>query len=105
MNRAIAEILKAQGFIGDISEAVPGKGRKENIRQFKITLKYVGGQPIITHLRRVSRPGQRIYLPVSRLERVLRGVGVAVVSTSKGVMSDRQARSENLGGEVLFKVW
>lgn len=105
MNRAIAEILKTQGYIIDVTDATTNKGRKPALQQLKITLKYVEGRPMITYLQRVSRPGQRIYLPINRLKSVLRGVGVAVVSTSKGLMTDKQARNENIGGEVLFKVW
>ena len=72
----------------------------------KVTLKYgEGKKPIITGLRRVSKPGLRIYSDAENLPRVMKGLGVAIVSTSKGVMTDRQARKENVGGEVLAFIW
>ena len=72
----------------------------------KITLKYgEGKKPIISGLKRVSKPGLRIYSNVEDMPRVLKGLGIAIISTSKGVMTDRQARKENVGGEVLAFVW
>jgi len=104
-NLAVVEILKEQGYLTDVIETTSSRGRKSPIKQLKIVLKYVDGRPIVSRLERVSKPGQRIYLPVKRLGSVLRGTGVAVVSTSKGLMTDRQARETGVGGEVLFKVW
>ena len=72
----------------------------------KVTLKYVDGKtPVITGLRRVSKPGLRIYSNVEDMPKVMKGLGIAIISTSKGVMTDRQARAEHIGGEVLAYIW
>ena len=74
--------------------------------QIKLQLKYVGGkQPVIAGLKRISRPGLRVYAKCEDLPKVLGGLGVAIVSTSKGLMTDRSARKDNLGGEVLAYIW
>ncbi|RLC37911.1 30S ribosomal protein S8 [candidate division Kazan bacterium] len=103
LNLAIVNVLKNQGYIGEFS-VVPDKTKK--FKQIKVMLKYdANGDPVIRGLSRISKPGQRIYTPVHRLRKVLGGVGVAVVSTSKGLLTDAEARRENLGGEILFKIW
>jgi small subunit ribosomal protein S8 len=100
----IARILKAEGYIEDyvIGEETPGP-------MIHITLKYYGARrerkPVITHLERVSKPGRRIYSPRKELPRVMSGMGIAIVTTPKGVMTAQQARRENVGGEVLCYVW
>lgn len=93
---AVANVLKSEGYITDVSEA--GEGRD---KQLIIVLKYYEGEPVIEHLSRVSRPGLRVYKNKSELPRVKNGLGVAIVSTSKGVMSCREARRLGQGGEVL----
>lgn len=93
---AIAKVLKDEGYIEGMHET--GEGRD---RQLVIVLKYYEGQPVIEHLSRVSRPGLRVYKNKSELPRVKNGLGVAIISTSKGVMSCRQARQLGEGGEVL----
>ncbi len=94
--QAIAEVLKAQGYISDYAvEDVDGKP------MLGITLKYYEGKPVIERIERVSRPGLRIYKGKDDLPSVQGGLGVAIVSTSKGVMSDRAARAAGEGGEVL----
>ncbi|MBW4419530.1 MAG: 30S ribosomal protein S8 [Myxacorys californica WJT36-NPBG1] len=102
MTRSIAQVLKAEGFIGDVEEV--GEGVKRNI---VLTLKYKGKtrKPIITALKRVSTPGLRVYSNTKDLPRVLGGIGIAIVSTSSGVMTDRDARRSGVGGEVLCYVW
>jgi small subunit ribosomal protein S8 len=102
MTRSIAKVLREEGFIGEYEEA--GDGIKLNL---VIALKYKGKnrQPLITALKRVSKPGLRVYSNKKELPRVLGGIGIAVISTSSGIMTDRQARRENLGGEVLCYVW
>jgi len=102
MTQNIAKVLKQEGFITDFEEE--GEGVK---RQLVIALKYKGRnrQPIITALKRVSKPGLRVYSNHKELPRVLGGIGIAIVSTSSGVMTDRQARQEGIGGEVLCFVW
>ena len=96
---AIARVLKDEGFVGDY-QTVNEDGKPI----LSINLRYHGGQPVIAELRRVSRPGLRIYRGKGDLPQVMGGLGVAVVSTSRGVMSDRQARVEGQGGEVLCVV-
>ncbi|MDF5712403.1 MAG: 30S ribosomal protein S8 [Rhizonema sp. PD38] len=102
MTRSIAKVLREEGFIGDFEEI--GEGVKINLA---ISLKYKGKhrQPLITTLKRVSKPGLRVYSTKKELPRVLGGIGIAIISTSSGIMTDREARRQNLGGEVLAYVW
>ena len=100
MKRAIAEILLSEGYIK--SYQIIEDGKQGVIR---ITLKYVGKQKVIHGLRRVSKPGLRIYSNCEDMPKVMNGLGIAIVSTSKGIMTDRQARKENVGGEVRAFVW
>ncbi|XFA74102.1 30S ribosomal protein S8 [Thermosynechococcaceae cyanobacterium Okahandja] len=102
MTRSIAQVLKAEGFIRDYEEQ--GDGIK---RQLVVALKYRGKQrqPIITALKRVSKPGLRVYANSRELPRVLGGIGIAIISTSSGIMTDREARRQGIGGEVLCYVW
>lgn len=97
--KAVANVLKNEGYVGDVTEqTVDGK------LQLVVTLKYYEGKPVIDRVQRVSRPGLRIYKGKDELPKVLGGLGVAIVSTSKGVMSDREARALGEGGEVLCTV-
>ncbi|MCX7983573.1 MAG: 30S ribosomal protein S8 [Bacteroidetes bacterium] len=100
LKRAITQILLEQKFIANYTVL---EDNKQNI--IRILLKYHNGKPVIQGLRRVSRPGIRYYKPASELPRVRNGLGIAIVSTSKGVMTDAQARKENVGGEVLAYIW
>ena len=101
MKTSIAQILLDEGYIKSFTVTDDGK---QGI--IKVTLKYgEGKKPVITGLRRVSKPGLRIYTSVEDMPKVLKGLGIAIVSTSKGVMTDRQARKENVGGEILAFVW
>jgi small subunit ribosomal protein S8 len=96
----VAAVLKKEGFIGDFDRIDDGK---QGI--LRITLKYdQEGHSVINEIRRTSKPGRRIYSPVDKLPRVLAGMGIAIVSTSKGVMSDRSCREANVGGEILCTV-
>ena len=97
---AIAKILFEEGYIKSYQFIEDG-----NQGVIKITLKYLGKEKVITGLRRVSKPGLRMYVGADELPKVLRGLGIAIVSTSKGVMTDKQARKEHVGGEVLAFVW
>ena len=100
MKLEIARILKDEGFIVDY------KIKKENVEDFIIlNLKYNKKERVITGLKRISKPGLRVYAKAEELPRVLNGLGIAIVSTSKGVMTAKQAKAENLGGEVLAYVW
>ncbi len=101
MKKAICQILVDEGYIKSFTVTEDGK---QGV--IKVTLKYgEGKKPVITGLRRVSKPGLRIYSSVEDMPKVLKGLGIAIVSTSKGVMTDRQARRENVGGEVLAFIW
>ncbi|MBT8112635.1 MAG: 30S ribosomal protein S8 [Gammaproteobacteria bacterium] len=99
VKQAIAKVLKDEGFIEDFS--VSKEGVKSTI---VVTLKYYMGEPVISKLQRVSRPGLRTYKSVDELPRVIGGMGIAIISTSNGVMSDRAARAAGHGGEVLCTV-
>ena len=101
MKKAICQILLDEGYIKSYTVAEDGK---QGV--IRITLKYEAGKQKVIHgLRRVSKPGLRIYSDVENMPKVMKGLGIAIVSTSKGVMTDRQARKENVGGEVLAFVW
>ena len=97
---AIAKILMEEGYIKSYQFIENG-----NQGVIKITLKYLGKEKVITGLRRVSKPGLRVYVSAEELPKVLRGLGIAIISTSKGVMTDKNARKEHVGGEVLAFVW
>ena len=100
MKKSIAQILLDEGYIK--SYQIVDDGTQGDIH---ITLKYNGKDKVITGLRRVSKPGLRVYVGADELPRVLRGLGIAIVSTSKGVMTDKAARAAHVGGEVLAFVW
>ncbi len=93
---AIAQVLKAEGYIDDF--AVTADGAKS---QLEVRLKYYAGRPVIERLERVSRPGLRVYRGRDALPQVMNGLGVAIVTTSRGVMTDRNARANGVGGEVI----
>ena len=102
MKKSIAQILLDEGYIKSF-QVIDGDNTQGTIR---ITLKYnAGKEKAITGLRRVSKPGLRVYVGTDELPRVLRGLGIAIVSTSKGVMTDKAARAAHVGGEVLAFVW
>ncbi len=100
LKASVAEILKNEGYILDYS--ITGEGIDKNIH---ITLRDENGKYVITGLKRISKPGLRVYASVDKLPRVINGLGIAIISTSKGLMTDKQARAENIGGEVLAYVW
>ncbi|MEB3228331.1 MAG: 30S ribosomal protein S8 [Synechocystis sp.] len=102
MTLSIAKVLKSEGFIEDYAET--GEGIQ---RTLVLTLKYKGKtrQPLINTLKRVSKPGLRVYAPSKRLPKVLGGIGIAIVSTSHGIMTDREARRQGIGGEILCYIW
>ena len=101
MKKAIAEILVKEGYVKSYETIEDGK---QGV--IRITLKYQGNkQKVLRGIRRVSKPGLRIYASCEEMPRVMNGLGIAIVSTSKGIMTDKQARKENVGGEVLAFVW
>ena len=97
----VLEVLKDEGYIRGYSTTDLGNGRTE----FDVELKYYEGQPVIREIERVSKPGRRVYAAVDGMPRVGNGLGITIVSTSKGVMADHAAREANVGGEVLCKVF
>lgn len=101
IKQSIADILKSEGFVKDYEMV---SDDKQGI--LRVTLKYgANREKVITGMKRISKPGLRVYAKNDQLPRVLGGLGIAIISTSKGLMSDKQARKEGLGGEVLAYVW
>ena len=103
VKRGVAEVLKREGYIWDWREEdaadAPGK-------RLCIDLKYgPNGERVIRHIKRVSKPGRRVYSRATNLRPILNGLGISIISTSRGVVSDREARQKNLGGEVLCELW
>jgi len=96
INKHILEVMKKEEMIGDFEE-------KE--RMIEVTLKYDANEPVIIHLERVSKPGQRIYVSSNEIVPVMNGRGISVISTSKGIMTGAMAKSQNLGGELICKIW
>jgi small subunit ribosomal protein S8 len=101
LRESVLEVLKAEGYIRGYTTVEHAGGRSE----LEIELKYFDGEPVIREIARVSKPGRRVYASVRNLPRINNGLGVAVVSTPKGVMADHAAREANVGGEVLFTVF
>ena len=101
VKKGLAEVLKREGYIWDFSEV-----EVEKFPQLRLELKYgPNGERVIRHIRRISKPGRRIYNRAAELRPILNGLGISIISTSRGVISDREARQRNLGGEVLCEVW
>jgi small subunit ribosomal protein S8 len=101
LRESIAVILKAEGFVVDFASGTDEQGHKT----LAVKLKYVDGAPVLIGIRRMSTPGRRLYYGYQELPRVLNGLGVAIVSTSKGLMKDMDARRNKLGGELVCTVW
>ncbi|MCZ8258612.1 30S ribosomal protein S8 [Rhabdaerophilum sp. SD176] len=101
MRARVLEVLKSEGYIRGYSETQFENGRTE----FDIELKYFEGQPAIREIRRVSKPGRRVYSSVDTMPRVANGLGITIISTPRGVMADHDARDQNVGGEVLCTVF
>jgi small subunit ribosomal protein S8 len=97
----VLDVLQSEGYIRGYSTTEYGNGRTE----FEIELKYYDGQPVIREIQRVSKPGRRVYAGVGEMPQVANGLGISIISTSKGVMADHAAREANVGGEVLCKVF
>lgn len=101
MRRSVLEVLKKEGFIKDFAESEVRPGVKE----ITVDLKYFEGEPVIKKIDSVSKPGRRIYKAISDLQKVHNGLGVSILSTSKGVMADHEARTNNVGGEIICNVF
>ena len=97
----VLDVLEQEGYIRGYSQTDLGNGRTE----FDIELKYFDGLPVIKEIQRVSKPGRRVYSAVDQMPRVANGLGITIMSTPKGVMADHVAREQNVGGEVLCKVF
>lgn len=101
MKESLAGILKSEGYVRDVSVGVDARGHKSLI----VSMKYVDAAPVLTDIQRSSTPGRRIYSGYSEIPRVLNGLGISIVSTSKGLMKDQDARRNKLGGELVCTVW
>lgn len=101
LRASVLDVLKNEGYIRGYSERTDERG----LKHFDVELKYDEGQPVIREIGRVSKPGRRVYKKVNDLDRFYNGLGISVVSTPRGVMSDHDARTQNVGGEVLCQVF
>jgi small subunit ribosomal protein S8 len=101
LKRAILDVLKKEGYVQGIEDGV-----EEGHPVLTVQLRYVGeGQPMITGLQRISKPGRRVYVGSKEIAKVRNGIGMSILSTSKGIMTDQESRKNGLGGEVLCSVW
>jgi small subunit ribosomal protein S8 len=101
MRQRVLDVLQSEGYIRGYSRSEDPQG----FAQFEIELKYYDGQPVIAEIARVSKPGRRVYSSIDDLKPIKNGLGISILSTSKGVMSDTAARDANVGGEVLCRVY
>jgi len=101
IREGIAKILKDEGYVSEYEVRENNKGFKE----LELKLKYVQGAPAITAIKRESTPGRRVYYPYREIPRVLQGLGISILTTSKGILKDKEARQNKLGGELLCTVW
>lgn len=101
LRESIASILKTEGYVTDFKDGVDAQGHKTLV----VALKYVDGQPALTGLTRVSTPGRRLYYSYTEIPRVLNGLGISILSTSKGLMKDQDCRRNKAGGELICNVW
>ncbi len=100
LKQAIGTILQKEGYIGEVEVKKDGP-----FSTLVLKLKYSGKMPTITDVRRLSKPGRRLYAPANKIPRTLGGYGITIVSTSKGVVTDKEARKQNIGGELLCQIW
>jgi len=101
LKESLANILKSEGFVRDVATGTDERGHKTVI----VTMKYVDNAPVLTGLKRSSTPGRRLYTGYADIPRVLNGLGIAIISTSKGLLKDQDARRQKLGGELVCTVW
>ena len=97
----VLEVLKREGYIRNFSEIE----KKSGINFFEIELKYYEGKPVISEIKRISKPGRRVYSSIKNLQKTYNGLGISILSTPRGVMSDNEAREANVGGEILCTVY
>ncbi|WP_221029657.1 30S ribosomal protein S8 [Actomonas aquatica] len=101
LKASLAGILKSEGYVNDVTESTDAKGHKTLV----VAMKYVAGTPALTGLKRVSTPGRRLYYRYTDIPRVLNGLGISILSTSKGLMKDQDCRRNKAGGELLCNIW
>lgn len=101
MKHQIAKLLEEAGFIAEVKQEKSGK----KITRLKLSLKYIDQEPALSHLKRISKPGRRVYTKATKLPKVLGGYGNTIISTSQGLMLDKKARELKLGGEVICQMW
>ena len=101
MRANVLEVLKTEGYIRDFASIEHANGRSE----LEIELKYFDGEPVIREIKRISKPGRRVYSKIADLARFYNGLGISILSTPRGIMSDHEARAANVGGEVLCRVF
>jgi len=101
LKESLAAILKVEGYVSDVAQGTDTQGHKTLV----VKMKYVDGAPAITGLKRVSTPGRRLYFQYTEIPRVLNGLGISILSTSKGLMKDQDCRRNKAGGELLCNVW
>jgi len=101
LKESLAGILKSEGYVRDVATGTDERGHKTIV----VTMKYVDSAPVITGLKRTSTPGRRLYAGYTEIPRVLNGLGLAIISTSQGLMKDQDARRHKLGGELVCTVW
>ena len=101
LKESLATILKAEGFVREVTTGTDENGHKTVV----VTMKYVDNVPVLTGLKRSSTPGRRLYTGYADIPRVLNGLGIAIISTSKGLLKDQDARRQKLGGELVCTVW
>ena len=101
LKESLANILKTEGFVRDVTTGTDENGHKTVV----VTMKYVDNVPVLTGLKRSSTPGRRLYTGYADIPRVLNGLGIAIISTSKGLLKDQDARRQKLGGELVCTVW
>lgn len=100
LKHQLASVLSEAGYIG----AVEVNGEQPH-QQIKVSLRYTQGQPLVTHIKRISTPSVRVYAKKTHIPRALSGRGISILTTSKGIMTDKQARSQGVGGEVICQIW
>ncbi len=101
LNKSVLKVLLDEGFIGSFEEVEVRKG----IKKLNVLLKYFNGQPVIQQIKRVSKPGRRVYSHISGMKQNFNGLGIKIISTSKGVLPDHEARKHNVGGEIICEVF
>lgn len=101
VRKGLLDVLKKEGYIADFSE----KDVRKGIKELDIKLRYHEGQPVIKEIKRVSKPGLRVYSSAQKLPKVHNGLGISILSTSKGIMADHEARNQNISGEILCSVF